>query len=49
MLGHLRTEAYRYMNRPRFPGQGNGAVSIASNEARIAGAKGSSLTSPRSS
>jgi hypothetical protein len=28
------------MNRPRFPGQGSGAVSIASNEARIAGAKG---------
>ena len=39
MLGHLRTEAYRYMNRPRFPGQGSGAVSIASNESRIAGAK----------
>jgi predicted amidohydrolase len=49
MLGHLRTEAYRYMNRPRFPGQGSGAVSIAGNEARIAGAKCSSLTSPRSS
>ena len=44
MLGHLRTEAYRYMNRPRFPGQGSGAVSIASNGSRIAGAKGSSLT-----
>jgi hypothetical protein len=27
------------MNRPRFPGQGSGAVSIESNEARIARAK----------
>ncbi|MFM7800231.1 MAG: nitrilase-related carbon-nitrogen hydrolase [Planctomycetota bacterium] len=40
MLGHLRTEAYTYMNRPRFPGQGSGAVSIAANDARIRRAKG---------
>ena len=39
MLGHLRTEAYRYMNRPRFPGQGSGAVSIEGNDARSRRAK----------
>ena len=39
MLGHLRTEAYTYMNRPRFPGQGSGAVSIEANNARIRRAK----------
>jgi predicted amidohydrolase len=43
MLGHLRTEAYRYMNRPRFPGQGSGAVSIAGNEARIRASRNRSV------
>jgi predicted amidohydrolase len=40
MLGHLRSETFTYMNRPRFPGHGSGAVSIEGNDARIARAKG---------
>jgi hypothetical protein len=35
MRSHLRTEAYRYMNAPRFPRGGDAPISIESLRARI--------------
>jgi hypothetical protein len=36
MMGHLRTEAYTYLQKPGFPRAGSGDISIESIDARIA-------------